>query len=140
MVSQSLQRRKSANVNKAIFYVNNVNFQQIKERNEHGQRKRMQFLGKVPFLQIGCNLKDKKLAMQKSEESLLNKKINKYKDGRASLSVAVTDRNTGRYYDQSVGEQSPIHGGLILRVHTEFLKFPTVLYILWFSYTNILKI
>lgn len=47
-------------------------------------------MGKGPFLEIGYNLKKKKLVMQKSQESLLDKKINKYKDRLAQLRVAVT--------------------------------------------------
>lgn len=36
-------------------------------------------MGKGPFLEIGYNLKNKKLVMQKFQESLLDKKINNTK-------------------------------------------------------------
>lgn len=37
-------------------------------------------MGKGPFFEIGYNLKDKILAMKKTQESLLDKNINKCKD------------------------------------------------------------
>jgi hypothetical protein len=81
--------KKITKVNKVVPNVN-----KLQVRNEHSYRERMQLLGCFSKMRTGSslvidyNLKDQKLAMQK--ENLLDKKLNKYKDSFALLSVAAT--------------------------------------------------